>query len=222
MQGKFLRYFMYLSSNWSVKIATHILKHEIAGEKKYGIDTTGADELKALEKKGIDISHATIYMPATYDLLEEIFSILRPNKNSHFLDIGCGKGRVMCVAAHYHFKKITGIDFSKKLCDAANKNLLATQQQLPYLNFSVINSDAFYYEIPTDVDYIFLFNPFDDVIMSGVVNNILQSHWKKPRKITLIYLNTLHKQLFIDVGFIPIWHSLKMKYIEAGIFELPK
>ena len=28
--------------------------------------TTGADELKNLAKKGIDISHATIYMPVSY------------------------------------------------------------------------------------------------------------------------------------------------------------
>ena len=67
---KFLRYFFYLVFNWNIRIAAHIIKQEMRGEKKYAINTTGADDLENLEDKGIDISHATVYMPASYDLLE--------------------------------------------------------------------------------------------------------------------------------------------------------
>ena len=56
----YIKYFFYLAFNWYFKIAWYIIKQEIKGEKKYGITTTGADELKSLEKKGIDIEHATI------------------------------------------------------------------------------------------------------------------------------------------------------------------
>ena len=73
----YIKYFFYLASNWNLRIAWHILDKEIKGEKKYGIQTTGADELKKLEAKGIDISHATIYMPASYDLLETVFTELK-------------------------------------------------------------------------------------------------------------------------------------------------
>jgi hypothetical protein len=70
----YIRYFFYLAYNWNLRIAIHIIQKEIKGENKYGIRTTGADELHGLEKKGIDISHATIYMPASYDMLEDIFT----------------------------------------------------------------------------------------------------------------------------------------------------
>jgi SAM-dependent methyltransferase len=227
----YIKYFFYLAYNWNVVIAWHITMQEIKGEKKYGINTTGADELNKLEKQGIDISHATIYMPVSYALLEEIFQQLNHSKLlnptqypadkplNHFLDIGCGKGRALCVAAHQGFKQVTGLDFARDLCEAAKKNLNITKQKIPALECKVITNDAFYFEIPDDVDCIFFFNPFDEFIMSAVVNNILTSLHKKPRKLTIIYVNPLHKDLFLKAGYKETWYSKKMKYLEVSILE---
>ena len=216
----FTKYFFFLASNWNIRIAWHILRLEIKGERKYGIHTTGADELKLLEKKGIDISHATIYMPASYDLLEELFLQLKElavQPSMHFLDIGCGKGRALCMAAHNGFSKLTGIDISKELCADAVSNLALTKQKFLDLDSTIINNDAFYFDIPTDVDCIFLFNPFDELIMSGVVKNIKDSTRKKPREIVIVYVNPLHKELFTKAGFRETYHSKKMQYLEAVI-----
>jgi SAM-dependent methyltransferase len=216
----YLKYFFYLWFKWDKKIATHILKQEIKGEKKYGITTSGADELKSLEKKGIDIDHSTIYMPVSYDLLEEIFSKLNNDACHHFLDLGCGKGRALCVAANKGFKKVTGIDLSKALCKDAEKNLAATGKKIPSLQYKIYNNDAFYFEIPPDVDCIFMFNPFDDVIMSGVAENIAVSVEEHPRKITLIYANPVYKEELLNIGFRQIFYTKKMEYLEAVILEL--
>ena len=204
-----------------------MIRQEIAGEKKYGINTTGADELYKLEKQGIDISHATIYMPVSYTLIEEIFNQLDSDKQQttnnkpqiHFLDIGCGKGRALCVAAHQGFKKVTGLDFARDLCEAAKENLSITKQQIQKFEYKIINNDAFYFEIPDDVDCIFFFNPFDEIIMSGVVNNIAKSLQNHPRKISIIYINPLHKEYFLKAGFTETWYSKKMKYLEASILK---
>ncbi|GAB2835337.1 methyltransferase domain-containing protein [Ferruginibacter profundus] len=216
----YIKYFFYLAYNWNIKIAMHILRQEIKGEKKYGITTTGADELRSLEKKGIEIDHATIYMPVSYDVLEDIFQQLQINEQSHFLDIGCGKGRAMCVAAGKGFNKISGIDFAREFCIAAEKNLAIIKQRFPNLQYKVINNDAFYFEIPNDVDFIFMFNPFDEVIMDAVAENILESFEIVPRKITLLYANPLHKEKLLEVGFKQIYHTQKMNYLEAVILEL--
>ena len=194
---------------------------EIKGEKKYNINTTGADELKNLSKKGIDISHATIYMPVSYLLVEKIFSQLPPKPSLHFLDIGCGKGRALCVAAHQGYTHITGIDFSKELCDDAIVNLNTTKQKLPTLKYEVITKDAMNFEIPADVDCIFLFNPFDVVIMGAVVFNIMESAREYPREIIIAYANPLYEELFLEEGFKEIFHTKEMKYLEAVILKLP-
>ena len=219
----YIKYFFYISFNWNIRIASRILAGEIRGEKKYGINTTGADELKDLEEKGIDISHATIYMPVSYELLEDIFAQLNQLTDkpaNHFLDLGCGKGRALCVAAHAGFKKITGIELSKELCECAKENCTITQQKIPGLEFSIINNDAFYYGIPHDVDCIFMFNPFDEIIMSGVLENIRESLQQVPRKLVIAYVNPLHKSMFINVGFKEIYYSKKMKYLEVSILSI--
>ena len=219
---RYIKYFFYISFNWNIRIAARILRSEIKGEKKYGIDTTGADELHDLDEMGIDITHATIYMPVSYELLEEVFTELtnQPiNPSSHFLDIGCGKGRAMCVAAHKGFRKITGIDLSKKLCDATKRNCNITQEKFFTVEFEIINNDAFYYDIPAEVDFIFMFNPFDEIIMSGVATNIYESLRQYPRRMKIIYVNPLHKTLFTNTGFKEICYSKKMKYLEVAILE---
>ena len=89
----YIKYFFFLFINWDVKIAWYMIKQEIKGEKKYGINTTGADELHNLEKQGIDISHATIYMPVSYSLLEDL-SFFRPGKWQRPCPLCCRPQRI--------------------------------------------------------------------------------------------------------------------------------
>lgn len=213
----YIKYFYFLLDNWDFKIAWYMMKQEIKGERKYRINTTGEDTLIELEELGIDISHATMYMPVNFKLLEEAFKHIGNQPFNHFLDLGCGKGRAMCIAAHQGFKQVTGIDLSKGLCEMAKENLTLTKQKIPAFEFNVINNDAFYYEIPDDVDCIFLFNPFDEIIMSAVVNNIFDSLQSNPRKLRIIYINPLHKEQFLKAGYKETWHFTKMKYLEASI-----
>jgi SAM-dependent methyltransferase len=215
----YIQYFFYLGLNWNWRIAFHILVHEIKGERKYQINTTGSDELKKIASAGVDISHATVYMPASYLLLEEVFTKLPANNRKHLVDIGCGKGRALCVAAYNGFNKVTGIDFSAGFCKIAEENLLKTKTIFPALNFSVINEDAAIIAMPPDADCIFFFNPFDEFIMKIVLKNILASYNKNPRNLYIIYLNPLYKTAFLQEGFKEIFYTCKMKYMEAVILH---
>lgn len=216
---KLLKYFFYIATNWNLRIAIHILRHEIRGAKKYQIDTTGADELKSLDKKGIDISHATIYMPASYDVLEIVFKEMQKTGIANITDLGCGKGRPLCVAAHYGFKQLTGLDISKEFCEASKRNLKITKTLVPDINYTIINNDAFFYEIPTKTDCLFLFNPFDDVILEQVALNIELSLNQRPRTFYIIYFNALHKEVLQRYGYDEIFNHSYLEYLEASIYK---
>jgi SAM-dependent methyltransferase len=216
---QYIQYFFYVATNWSFTVALVLIRYEILGEKKYGINTTGADELKKLKKKGIDISHATMYMPVSYQLLEETLDQINSDNKKHFFDIGCGKGRAMCVAAHFGFNKISGVDFSKEFCDDAISNLLITKQKIPAINYSVIEADAAVTNIPDDVDCIFLFNPFDEEIMKKVLEHIKSSINNKPRVLNIIYANPLYKKLFLEEGFTETYYTKKLHYFEITILS---
>ena len=105
------------------------------------------------------------------------------------------------------------------MCEIAKKNLEITRQIFPAITSTIVNNDAFYYKIPGDADCIFLFNPFDELIMSGVVKNISESLRSHPRKITIIYVNPINKILFTGAGFKEVFYSRKMKYLEVAVME---
>jgi SAM-dependent methyltransferase len=213
-------YFYYLAKNLSVSLALFVLYYEIKGEGKYHIDTSGIDTLDDLEEKGVDLSHASIYQPLNYYILDKLMKeTKRWNHNKTFLDIGCGKGRALAVAAWYGFENITGIDFSTALCRAAKKTTDGCAARFPAARFTIVNNDAFYYEIPSNVTTIFLFNPFDEVIMSAVVSNIVKSQELFPRTIRVLYANPLYASLFLDEGFVETGHFKKMEYLEGAILE---
>lgn len=215
----YLYYFFYIAFNWNIRLAFFVLRYEIKGEKKYGINTTGFDQLKKLKESGVDISHATLYMPVSYYLLSKAFKHLPTLKKNNFIDIGSGKGRALCVAAVKGFKKVTGVEFSGNMCDIARRNLELVKEKTPLLQYALYNMDAAYFTFPDDADCIFFFNPFDDIIMQQVVDNIKISLEKFPRDMTIIYANPLYNQLFLNIGFAERYHTCKLNFLEISVLS---
>src|SRR4051812_49410117 len=116
---RYLLYFFYLEWYWGFRLARFIIRYEISGEKKYGIRTTGHDNLwGAISAE--DRMHVSVYEPLNYYTSSRLFNYLLPSDlSSTFFDVGCGKGRLLAMAAAYGFKNLVGIDFCKKLCDKA-------------------------------------------------------------------------------------------------------
>ena len=133
------------------------------------------------------------------------------------MDIGCGKGRALCVAAHNGFNHVTGIDFSAEFCANAEANLQLTKIKNPSLNYNIITRDAAHVEIPADADCIFFFNPFDELVMDKVIKNIQASYKKYPRNMYIVYLNPLYKKDFLKIGFKEIFYTCRLKLMEAVI-----
>ena len=153
-------------------------------------------------------------------MLEKMMDdINRYPHNKSFLDIGCCKGRSMIVAAHYGFTKIRGVDISKRFCEEAKENINSIKKNFSAVEFDVQLQDAFYYPIPEDVSVIFLFNPFDEIIMSGVVENILISLEKNPRNLWVIYINPLYENLLLENQFVKTRSHKKLKWLQGSIFE---
>jgi SAM-dependent methyltransferase len=200
-------------------LAWFTVYHEIRGEKKYNINTSKIEDVKKLSIKGDNIEHAELYQGANYYLLEKVFDHLQTiEANQSILDFGCGKGRVLTVAAYYGFSKIIGVEFAKELCDVARKNIIPVQQKFPEKIFNVIHANAVDHKIEKDTNVFFFFNPFDEVVMLAVAKNILLSLKENPREVYVVYINPVHKEIFMSAGFEQIYHFEKLKYIQASVF----
>ncbi|MEO8109183.1 MAG: class I SAM-dependent methyltransferase [Ginsengibacter sp.] len=216
----YLKYFFFIGSHWNFRLAFFTIWNEIKGEKKYNIRTIELDRLSMLSIKGDNLSHASIYQGANYYLLEKAFDYLASiHENKNIVDFGCGKGRVLVVAAYYGFSKIIGIDFARALCVAAEQNIQKVKGFYPDSQFSVIYDDVINYKITADENAFFFFNPFDEVVMLQVVKNILQSLKESPRHVTIIYLNPVHKEIFLSAGFEEEYYLKRLGYLELSILS---
>jgi SAM-dependent methyltransferase len=218
-----IRYFWYVASNWGLSIGLFSLYHEIRGERKYKINTTSYSKLSKYKLVQNNLKHATEYMPVNYLILEQLFMKLPADAfTARFLDIGCGKGRALCVAIHNGFNKVTGIDFAEELIEEATKNLQLTKQLFPTTHYNLLWHDITTFEIEPDTSTFFLFNPFDEVLMKTTVEKIAHSLQLHPRPVYILYASPRFEHLFFEAGFDVITRVKKLNFLEGVLLYKPK
>lgn len=215
----YLHYFFYLGWNWDFRLAATIIYHELRGEKKYYIESIGIDDLTASVSEE-DLQHASIYQPINYFIAEWLFNQLtiKEIENRAILDVGCGRGRVMAMAAWYGFTNIYGIDISPELCHQAITNMDKITPLYPTSSFTIICADARNIEISPDIGIIFMFNPFSATIMHPFMEKLMESIQLKPRKITILYANPECKEILIENGFKETATKQKLTWLQGSVF----
>ena len=103
----------------------------------------------------------------------------------NFLDIGSGKGGVICYAYELGAKTSTGLEYEKKLHLKAQKNI----KRLNYQNkVNSLNIDARLFEDYGKFNIFFMFNPFGNKVYEEVVKKILlQTKSIKSEKYLIAY-----------------------------------
>lgn len=213
----YIKYFIYTAYKWNIKLAWFTIINDIKGEKKYNIKTSQNSDLKKLTIKSDNIQHADIYMGANYFLLENCFKEIKKYNRKSIVDFGSGKGRVLIVAAHYGFTKLTGVEFAEELCDIAKENIGRNKSSFPEATFRILNIDAADYVVDDDDDVFFFYSPFNQHVMAKVGKNIVASVKKAPRKIYIIYIFPQLKKMFLKAGFTEIYYYKKMATEEVSI-----
>lgn len=124
-------------------------------------------------------------------ILQEVLATLGDDRaNATFLDLGCGKGRALIVAAEAGFGRVIGVELSAKLASRAKKNI----KKMKMSNVEIVNEDAlaFNFDIPNLT--LYMFNPFGPAVMRGLVAAIQHAN-NRPKYI--VYFNAFHAE-FID------------------------
>ena len=216
---RYLLYFFYLEWYFGFRLAHFIIRHEISGEKKYGIRTIGVDNLPGAVSAE-DRKHFSAYEPVNYYTSSRLFGYLQPaDFTTTLLDVGCGKGRLLAMGAAYGFLDLIGIDLSRKLCDAATRVCNGIKTKYADISFTIECGDARSYCIPDTVGVIFLFNPFDAVVMDEFIIKVFESLSRKDRPLKILYANPQCKQQWLDAGFTEIASFVKLKYLQGSVLE---
>ena len=119
------------------------------------------------------------------DILNSIYEYDNSIKSGSFVDLGSGKGATLFTANVFGMEKIYGVEFIDQFCKIAEANM----KNLKLVNVKIINTDATKFTFPEDTSIIFMFNPFDEQILSKVLDHIMDIN----KRVYLIYINAIHR-----------------------------
>jgi len=170
---------------------------------KYNVKTYKDTSLQDLQFDSINKKVAVDYETIPPFSINKILNSIDIHKEDVFVDFGCGKGRVLLVASQYRFKKIVGIEFSPELVDIARFNINICKK---YNNFNIdrieiIKEDVLDYKYNNDESVFYLFNPFSNIILDPLCDQIIKSINRKPRRVYILYYHPKFENIIIDKGF---------------------
>jgi predicted RNA methylase len=144
----------------------------------------------SLSEFGISDPQCQEYSPVAYRTLQRAFGLLTisPGKDV-FLDLGCGMGRAVIMAAMRPFRRVIGVELIPDLCRIANDNIRRSSSRLACKDVSIVNADVRDYEIPEDVTVVYCANAFRGAILDAVVAKLSNHVVKNRQKTTLLFFN---------------------------------
>ncbi|HLL68101.1 MAG TPA: methyltransferase domain-containing protein [Micromonosporaceae bacterium] len=171
-------------------------------ERRNGISTAGVVELDELGLAGPDRMR---YKPAPWLLLRRALPKRSVSRDDVFIDFGSGMGRVVFQAAlHFPFRRVLGVELSPELHRIAQGNIDRNRSRFRAQQVDLVRSDVLDFDIPDDVSVVFFDNPFTGRIFTEVVDRLLASVDRAPRRLRIIYFNPVEHEWLMGTGRIEV------------------
>jgi SAM-dependent methyltransferase len=163
---------------------------ERAWDKAHQVDTSGQIDLDNLEVIGGNRSmgHSVVSTsPRTFRFLARLF----PDDKSRytFIDVGCGKGRVVLLASQLGFNRVIGVEFSPWAAGVAAANIRAFRGNREGCgSCSIVTADALEYQLPDEPLVIYFGSPFRPELSQRFFDRVLEVFkiHKKPIRICVV------------------------------------
>ena len=154
-------------------------------DRRYGVETTDWVQLEDLETSSPHKTDAGFYIPSSFELFPKMLKASRIDPSLFtFIDLGCGKGRILIQAAEYGFHRVEGVEFCAKLHQHAKQNLdIYQSKRNPHALLTVHHLDATEFEFPRDPLVLFFFNAFQGATLKKVLENLDRSLREFPRDV---------------------------------------
>jgi predicted RNA methylase len=106
-----------------------------------------------------------------------------------FVDLGCGKGKVLLMAAGMGYRSLTGVEYDPDLARIARANL-----EIARVAAGVIEADASAFTAFAPRCVVYMFSPFDEHLLQTVSRTLRQM----TQECVVIYNNPEHAVAFAD------------------------
>lgn len=152
----------------------------------HGTDTGGYISSADLHGTSLSSLYVTAYYGVAPSVLCGAIEALPVRlEETSFVDLGCGKGRALLVAAEYPFQHVFGVEIAPELCEVARANVELSPRWKGRV--SVLNQDATTVTYPDGPLVIFMFHPFLAPVLRRVLANLERQLRRSPRPLWLLY-----------------------------------
>lgn len=128
--------------------------------------------------------------------------LARPLSSCEFIDLGCGKGRVLLMASAYPFRRVLGIEIHAALAGTARRN--AARWKRGRAPIEVVTRDATLNPlggVAQDIPCLcFMFNAFSAMAVRRLADSLTQAAAGRTAPIDLLYLHPDQHQVLMDAG----------------------
>jgi SAM-dependent methyltransferase len=128
-----------------------------------------------------------VYVPSDWHVLPRALRYTGVSSQDTFIDFGCGNGRVLHQAAKRPFRRVIGVEISPALAEIARRNLAARRRRHRCQSVEIVVSDVADYPVPDDLTIGYVFHSFQDQTFDALLEGIIDSIDRKPRRVRLIY-----------------------------------
>jgi SAM-dependent methyltransferase len=165
-------------------------------ERRYGIRSRGEVILPEHREDSARLE----YKPTPWTTLARALRRCEVGPEDVFVDFGAGKGRVVFLAARYPFRRVVGVELSPELSAVAQANVERNMARLRCRDVQIVTGDVLNFAIPDDLTVAFFFNPFRGDVFASVVERLLASVDRRPRRVRIVYRNPAEHECLMATG----------------------
>ncbi|MBU6284152.1 methyltransferase domain-containing protein [bacterium] len=145
------------------------------------------DGMVHLETLGLAAEERRNYGPSGWKTIDRLARRVPLGPGDVFVDYGCGKGRIVYLAALHPVARVVGVELSPDLAAVARRNLEVAASRLRCRDVRIEVSDALAWPVPDDLTIAFFYSPFTGRLFEGVVENLRRSVERAPRGLWIVH-----------------------------------
>jgi len=168
-------------------------------------ETSGAVQLDEL---GLAREGYHDYEPSGWRSFKRAMRGVTAGPTDTFIDIGCGKGRVVAQAARRPFGRVLGVELSDELAAQARKLVESERDRRRCGSVEIVVADITTWQLPDDVTVIYVYNALSGAGLQAMLDRISDSVRRVPRPLLMLYVNPIHEA---DVSQHPSFELLRRR-----------
>jgi SAM-dependent methyltransferase len=166
-------------------------------DAQHGIRTSGLIPGYVLRAGSTSPDGNFIYAGSQPSIVRQALGMAGALEGAVFLDLGCGKGRVLAVASEFPFAEVIGVELSDVVAEQAEANMAALRHSFPErCPIRVVVGNAAEYPLSGGRLVIFLYNPFGEALVARVAERIEAALAGGGGPVTIVYYNPVWASIF--------------------------